>query len=352
MMSPSASEKPGLLERLKRGPVLCAEGYIFELERRGYVQAGAYVPEVVLEHPEAVEQLHREYTRAGSDVVEALTYYAHRDKLQLVGREFALETLNRQALRLARRVAAETNALVAGNICNTNVYEPGNLASEEVVRQMFTEQVTWAVEEGVDFIIAETFSFLGEARLALEAIQRTGLPAVVTLAVHRQGVLRDEVTPEQACRVLADAGAEVVGLNCARGPATMLPLLERIRAAVRGHVAALPVPYCTHAAESTFQSLTDTSGAGLPGGRAFPTALDPFLCTRYEMAKFARQAQALGVNYLGICCGAGPHHVRSMAEALGKTPPASSYSPDLSRHYALGTDARLKPHNQEFARDL
>ena len=84
---------PGLLERLDAGPVLCAEGYLFELERAGYVQAGAFVPEVVLEHPELVSQLHRGFVHAGSDVVEAFTYYAHREKMRLVGkRAFARET--------------------------------------------------------------------------------------------------------------------------------------------------------------------------------------------------------------------------------------------------------------------
>src|SRR5579885_3639541 len=77
----------GLLARLAKGPVICAEGYLFEFERRGYLQAGAFVPEVVLEHPELVEQLHREFVHAGSDVVEAFTYYGHRAKLRLIGRE-------------------------------------------------------------------------------------------------------------------------------------------------------------------------------------------------------------------------------------------------------------------------
>jgi betaine-homocysteine S-methyltransferase len=352
MKYPSTPGRPGLLERLQKGPVLCAEGYVFELERRGYVQAGPFVPTVVLEHPEAVEQLHREFVRAGSDVVEALTYYAHREKLRIVGREDALEELNRQALRIARRVAGEANALVAGDVCNTNVYDPGDPASHAAVRRIFEEQVAWAAEEGVDFIIGETFAFLGEALIALEVMRQARLPAVVTLAIHRQGLLRDGATPEAACQALEDAGADVVGLNCARGPATMFPLLKRIRAAVAGHVAALPVPYRTHDAEPTFQSLTDPSGADLPGGRAFPTALDGFLCTRYEIAEFARQAQALGVRYLGVCCGAGAHHIRSMAEALGKSPPASKYSPDMAKHYALGTDERLLPQNKGFARDL
>ena len=74
-----------LIERLDRGPVICAEGYLFAMERRGYLSAGAYVPEVVLEHPEVVAQLHREFIRSGSDVVEAFTYYGHREKLRLIG---------------------------------------------------------------------------------------------------------------------------------------------------------------------------------------------------------------------------------------------------------------------------
>src|ERR1700709_1560132 len=97
-----------LLDRLASGPVLCAEGYLFELERRGYLQAGAYVPEVVLENPEVVAGLHREFVRAGWDVVEAFPYYAHREKLRLIGREHELEPMNRQALTIAAGVAHET----------------------------------------------------------------------------------------------------------------------------------------------------------------------------------------------------------------------------------------------------
>ena len=96
------TRKIGILERLEQDVVLAAEGYLFELERRGFLQAGPYVPEVVLEHPDAVKELHREFLRAGSEVMVALTYYAHRDKLKAVGREGELERLNRQAVRLAK----------------------------------------------------------------------------------------------------------------------------------------------------------------------------------------------------------------------------------------------------------
>src|ERR671919_1253176 len=108
----------GLLERLEAGPVICAEGYLFELERRGYLQAGAFVPEVVLDHPEVVSQLHREFVRAGSDVVEAFTYYGHREKLKVIGKEDVLEPLNHQALQLAKEVADESSALLAGDLSN------------------------------------------------------------------------------------------------------------------------------------------------------------------------------------------------------------------------------------------
>src|SRR4051794_7414648 len=115
MAEPTPTSK-SLRERLDQGPVICAEGYLFELERRGYLQAGAFVPEVVLEHPEAVTQLHRDFVNAGSDIVEALTYYAHREKLRIIGREQDLEPINRRALQLAKDVATETGSLFAGDI--------------------------------------------------------------------------------------------------------------------------------------------------------------------------------------------------------------------------------------------
>src|SRR6516164_4669046 len=131
-----------LLARLGKGPVICAEGYLFELERRGYLQAGAYVPEVVLDHPEVVAQLHREFMRAGSEIVEAFTYYGHREKLRLIGKEDKLEALQRSALAIARGVAGEAGGeppLVAGNISNTTIYAPGDPAAAAEARAMFDE---------------------------------------------------------------------------------------------------------------------------------------------------------------------------------------------------------------------
>jgi betaine-homocysteine S-methyltransferase len=96
-------------------------------------------------------------------------------------------------------------------------------------------------------------------------------------------------------------------------------------------VAASPHRAARTPAEPTFQELRGTDGA-----RAFPVALDPFVCTRGEMAGFALAARDAGARYIGICCGGAPHHVRAMAEALGRTPPSSRYSPDMAHHPVLG----------------
>jgi hypothetical protein len=80
--------------------------------------------------------------------------------------------------------------------------------------------------------------------------------------------------------------------------------------------------------------------------------LDPFYCNRYELAAFTREAWALGVSYFGLCCGAAPHHIRSIAEALDRTPPASRYSEDMSKHVFLGTDPTLRRQNIEYRSEL
>src|SRR5947208_4637450 len=105
-----ARSSRGLLERLKTDVVVGAEGYVFELEKRGYIKAGPYVPEVVLDFPDALRELHREFLRAGSEIMVALTYYANRNKLADVGRENDLEKLNRQAVRIANEIAKEGDA--------------------------------------------------------------------------------------------------------------------------------------------------------------------------------------------------------------------------------------------------
>jgi betaine-homocysteine S-methyltransferase len=176
------------------------------------------VPEAVIENPEAVRRLHEDFVHAGSDVVEAFTYYAHRQKLKVIGRENILEEMDRQALRIARDVADRHGCLMAGDICNTNAYEADDKTTHATVRTMFQEQISWAVEEKADYLIAETIDWCGEAEIALDVMKRSGLPAVVTLSVHRDENMFDGVPVVEALQRLEQAGADVVGLNCQRGP--------------------------------------------------------------------------------------------------------------------------------------
>jgi betaine-homocysteine S-methyltransferase len=336
----------GLLARLTDGPVICAEGYVFELERRGYLQAGSFVPEVLFEHPEVVERLHMDFVHAGSDVTQALTYYVHREKLRVIGREKDLAPMNRAALGIAKRVARRTGTLFGGDLCNTNIYDPSDRAAVKEVERIFDEQVGWAEEAGVDYFVAETLGWVGEALIALKAIRRQSkAPVVVTFAMHQEELTRDGLTPAQACQRMEEAGADVVGLNCHRGPRTMLPLLKQIRAAVKCHVAGLPVPYRTHPAQPSFMALRDPCC----GDRmAFPDGLDPFTATRSEIFDFGREAFDAGIRYLGVCCGAGPHHIRALAESLGRHPPASRYSKDMSKHAFFGTDKMIRKIQTDY----
>ena len=179
--------KRKLIERLDQGPVICAEGFLFEIEKRGYLASGEFVPMVALEHPEALENLHKDFQHSGSDIVEAFTYNGHREKMRVIGKERLLEKLNRAALKIAKNVAdnpingGEPN-LMAGNISNSNIWEQSDKHSQNEVKRMFNEMVEWAVDEGADMMVGETFYYAEEAYTALDIIQKSGLPSVITIA--------------------------------------------------------------------------------------------------------------------------------------------------------------------------
>ncbi len=333
--------KKDLITRLNEGPVLFAEGYLFAMERRGYLSAGAFVPEVVLEHPEVVSQLHREFIRSGSDIVQAFTYYGHREKLRLIGKEELLEPLQKNALKIAKDAREEfkdLDLLVCGDVANTNIYDPNDKKSHLECQKMYEEQVGWAKEAGVDFIVAETINWTEEMKIALKAIKDEGLIAVTNFSIKKGDKTREGHTPGEACKIMEDLGADVVGLNCYRGPKMTMKLLPEIREKVSCHVAALPVPYRTTEEQPGFLNQTDHGCDCIPGGNAFPVALDNLYCNRFEMAEFAKDCKKQKINLIGICCGAEPHHVREMAVALGRKPISYKYYPDMSRHWLHGKD--------------
>ncbi|KAK3102274.1 hypothetical protein FSP39_010105 [Pinctada imbricata] len=336
----------GLVERLRDGEsLIVAEGYIFEFERKGYLKAGSFVPEVVVEHPELVRAQHLEYVHAGSDVVLAFTYYAHREKLRLIGRENDIEAVNMKALKIAREVADETGTLMAGNICNTTVYMRDNPEAIQKAKKMNKEQIEWAVKGGADFIVGETYGEFGEAMLALESIKEygNGLPAVITLSVPMTNVLHDGVPIDEACRKLEDAGAAVVGLNCGRGPKTMLESLRLVKAACKGPIAALPVPYRTTPEQPTFFSLT----VPYTDKMAFPLDLHSCLCSREEIYNFATECKNMGIQYVGLCCGNSSNLLRILPEVYEKPAPALKYSPEMEKHFIFGDKKKFSNYYTE-----
>src|SRR5207248_9887882 len=160
-----------------------------------------------------------------------------------VGLQDRLGDLNRAGVRIAKDVAGQ-RCLVAGNLSLTWMYEPNSSTAIERVRKTFEEQLALQVPEGVDFIIGETFSWLGEALIAVERAKKTDLPVMVTICFENEDKTAEGKSAAEAARALVDAGADIVGMNCLRPPEHMLPALERMRKAVpNAYIAAQPVAY-------------------------------------------------------------------------------------------------------------
>jgi betaine-homocysteine S-methyltransferase len=299
----------GILERLAAGPVLGDGGYLLELEKRGFVQAGPFTPEVVIENPEALIGMHREFLRAGADVLQTMTFYASDDKLATVGLAGKVDEINRAAVQIARQVAAEGDALVAGNLSLTWAYEPDDPDSADHVRALFDRQIETQLDAGgVDFFIGETFGWLGEALLFVERASRTGLPVMATMSFETSPAAAYEgAGPAECARRLEAAGAAIVGVNCLSGPEQQLPVAMAMREAVDCFVASQPAAYRTTDELPDFTAMPN-----------FPYELDPLQLTREEMGGFATSAHEAGISYIGSCCGSVQIHVRAMARALGK----------------------------------
>ena len=264
----------------------------------------------------------------------ALTYYAHRDKLRDVGRAGDLEAMNRQAVRIANEIAAEGGALVAGNICNTWSYDP---RGPRGLRRRRARPVRGAARLGgrggrSTSSIAETHDYVGEARIALDGVpgarppghghvrQRPGRDHLRRLRLrrrlpHPRGRGRDDRRPEllararrRCCRCSSGSGRR----STSPWPPCPCPTARR-----RPRRPSSRSPPTTAGGSSRSSSSRSSARASRwPTSRAGP--------------------RDLGVDYLGICCGGGPHHVRAMAEALGRDTRASRYSPAIELHPVLG----------------
>jgi len=302
----------GIMGLIKKSVVLGDGGYLLELERRGYVAAGSggdkgkqFTPEVAIENPEALRQLHQEFLQAGSQVLQALTFFGSREKLTRAGYGAKTEAINQAAVQVARQAAAG-RALVAGTVSRTQLFERQGPSAAGYVRDLFAEQIRILADAGVDFLILETFFRLDEMLIALECARSTKLPVMATMSFRpRTTSSADGQSPGECAQILIAEGAEIVGVNCEQEPARMLPIVRAMRQAVTVPVAAQPTAFRTTDDTPCFCLLPQ-----------FPDELETIQISRQEFLDLGRRAKAEGVGYLGGCCGCNAAYIRAMANGL------------------------------------
>jgi len=335
-------QKKGILERLNEGPVIGDGGFVFALEKRGYVKAGPWTPEATVEHPEAVRQLHREFLRAGADIMQAFTFYASDDKLENRGNEaqskYTGAAINQAACDLAREVANEGDALVLGGVCQTPTYLSGK--GKEAVQEEFRKQIQVFIKNDTDFLLCEYFEHIEEMEWAIQVCKETGKPVAATMCIGPDGDLHGITTGECAVR-MAKAGADIVGINCHFDPETCLRGMRKMKdaldaAGLKPHLMVQPLAYKT----------PDACKQGFIDLPEFPFALEPRICTRWDMHKYARDAYEMGIRYIGGCCGYEPYHIRAVAEELAKE--RGSLPKGSEKHAAWG--GGLTMHTKPWVR--
>lgn len=309
-----------ILERLKHGVVVGDGGYLLELERRGSVDSGSerekvgtgkgsgqFTPEVAVENPDALRELHREFLRAGAQVLQALTFFGTREKLGRAGFGEQTEAINAAAVRLAKDVAGDA-ALVAGSVSRTQLFEREGPGAAGHVRDLLGEQIVLLKSAGVDFLILETFFHLEEMRIGLACAAASGLPVVATMS-FRPTTERcsDGHTVAECAKQMADGGAVLVGANCEQEPARMLPIVRAMRDAVgdRAGIAAQPSAFRTTDSMPCFTKLNQ-----------FPDDLETIQVSRQDFRDFGRRATQEGINYVGGCCGCNAAYIRALARGV------------------------------------
>jgi betaine-homocysteine S-methyltransferase len=293
------------LERLAQGPLVGDGGYYLELERRVTGSYRSGIPAAVLGHPEGVLELHREFVRAGSELLQAMAWGVR----PMDGEA----ELHRVAVRLAREAAGE-GRYVAGTLSpmlylGNSKWEPMTEQERTAARAFFDRRIGQQAVAGVDVFILETFYSVEECALAIPFVKGAGLPVVATLTFRDVEFTRDGHSPAEAARRLVDAGADVVGLNCMRPWPAMEPLARQMRQAVTAPLCVQPTAYELEPGETFNRPLSVAN---------LWTRVEPRPVTRYAMADYAREARGMGIAFIGACCGALPYHIRAIAEVLGK----------------------------------
>jgi 5-methyltetrahydrofolate--homocysteine methyltransferase len=244
-----------------------------------------------LEEPEKVSAIHRQYVKAGANIIETNTFGANRIKLTHYGLQNKVAALNAAAVTAARQ-AAGTLAKVAGSVGPTGKFIAplGELTFEDAY-DVFFEQITALDQAGVDYIIIETIIDIQEMRAALLAAKTaTCRPVICQLSFDADGRTVTGTDARTAAVTLAALGASVIGANCSLGPAQLLPVIETL-------------------AQNCSLPISVQPNAGMPelinGQTVFP--MSPA-----EMATWIPRLAAAGATFIGGCCGTTPAHIEAV----------------------------------------
>ncbi len=306
-------------EKLSNGSVVLGDGgYLIELERRGYVDSGSereevgtgkgsgqFTPEVAIEHPAALRGLHEEFLLAGSEVLQALTFFATREKLGRAGYGQQTEAINHAAVKIAREVAGD-QALVAGSVSRTQLFEREGPSAAGHARDLISEQVQLLLDAGVDLFILETFFRIDEMLIALDVVRDSGVPIIATMSFRPTTAESSDGVSTADCAVaMAEAGANFVGANCEQDPERMLAILRSMRSVVDIPLAAQPAAFRTTDETPCFTKIPE-----------FPDELETVQTARRSFTDFAASAVDEGIGYLGGCCGCNATYIRAMRRGL------------------------------------
>ena len=262
--------------------------------------------ELNVTEPEAVFRVHQAYIEAGAQIIETNTFGANRFKLEPLGLGDDVQRLNSRGVKIAReaRESASREALIAGSIGPLGIGVQARHPEPDQILSIFHEQALALEERGVDLFVLETFSYIEEVQLAIDAIRSfSSLPIIAQLTYSEEGTTYGDMRPFVTTALMKDKNVQVIGANCTLGPQSLLPILQEIANATELAVSGMP-------------------NAGFPK-REGDRIVYPKSSPEY-FAEFAREAAAIGVRILGGCCGTTPAHIRAMAEAVKSLRPAKT----------------------------
>jgi 5-methyltetrahydrofolate--homocysteine methyltransferase len=289
-----------LIQFLETHPVVVGDGAMGTMLQAAGLTTGGAPEEWNVARPEVIKGIYQGYVDAGSQIITTNSFGGTRYRLGRENLQDHVREFNLAAARLAREVAdaAAHTVLVAGDIGPTGeIMAPLGTLEAADARSAFAEQATALAEGGVDFFLIETMSALDEVEAAIEGIRSaSSLPIAATMTFDTRFRTMMGVKPVQALGQLYEWGVRVIGANCGNGP-------DEIERVIGEMVAAKPADVF----------LMAQSNAGLPKYQDKKIHYDG---TPAVMADYALKMKALGIRYIGACCGSTPAHIAAMKAAL------------------------------------